>query len=100
MSNVISHPASAYDSRNARTQSIISTIKVLFSELPSAEQERVLDELTEILRPIPAPRAGDVLGALIHLLPKRPEWTVQELKQRIGEHGVEASPKEIYNALG
>jgi len=85
---------------NSRAESIVSTIKVLFSEIPVAEQERVLTDLTEILRPIPAPRAGDVLGALIHLLPKRAGWTVQELKQAIGEHGIAASPKEIYNALG
>jgi hypothetical protein len=82
-----------------RHQTIISTIKVLFGELPFAEQRRLLAELTEILRPIPAPRAGDVLGVLIHLLPKRAGWTVHDLKEAVGQHGIEATPKEIYNAL-
>jgi hypothetical protein len=83
-----------------RADDFISTIKFLFTELPLPDQERVLAQLTEFLRPIPAPRAGDVLGAVIHLLPKRPEWTVQELIDAVGAHNIEATAKEIYNALG
>jgi hypothetical protein len=85
---------------DARAQSIATTIKVLFNELPLPDQERVFAQLAEILRPIPAPRAGDVLGAVVYLLPKRSEWRVQELKKQIDDYGIEASAKEIYNALG
>jgi hypothetical protein len=86
--------------QNRRSDDFASTIKHLFTELPLAEKERVLAQLTEILRPIPAPRAGDVLNAVIHLLPRRTEWTVQELKSAICENQIEATDKEIYNALG
>jgi hypothetical protein len=104
MSNVVQIPTVSVSPRdaheNARAESIISTIKILFGELSIADQKHLLTQLTEILRPIPAPRAGDVLSAVIHLLPKRPDWTVTELKQAIDRHGVEATPKEVYNALG
>jgi hypothetical protein len=83
-----------------RAEAFVSTIKQLFSELALSDQEQVVARLTEILRPIPAPRAGDVLGALIYLLPKRQEWTVQELMDLLLEQGVEHKPKEVYNALG
>jgi hypothetical protein len=85
---------------DARAEGFALTIRQLFTELPLPDKERVHSQLTEILRPIPAPKAGDVLGAIIYLLPKRPEWSVQELKGLIDDYGIEATTKEIYNALG
>jgi hypothetical protein len=84
----------------ARSEAIANTIRVLFAELPVEQQDRLLTELTEILRPIPAPKAGDVLGAIIRFLPRKREWTVDDVKKNVDATGVSASPKEIYNALG
>jgi hypothetical protein len=81
-------------------QKIADAIKLLLSTLSPDDQERVLDEITQVLRPIPAPRAGAVLGAVVQLLPRRTEWTVQDLKQEIAARGVDATPKEVYNSLG
>src|SRR4051794_35920181 len=81
-----------------RSESIAATIKVLFGELPVDQQQNLLTELTEILRPIPAPKAGDVLGAIIRFLPRKREWTVDDVKRNVDATGVSASPKEIYNA--
>jgi hypothetical protein len=104
MSNVATFPASPNSApaapANQLSEAIVSGIRTLVAGLPPQEQERVLREITEMLRPISAPRAGDVLGTLVRLLPKRRDWTVADLKQVIGETGVEASPKEIYNAIG
>ena len=85
---------------DARTENLFATIKTLIRELPRTAQEHLLIEITEMIRPIPAPRAGEVLGTIVHLLGDRSDWTVQELKQEIVKRGVEASAKEIYNALG
>ncbi|MBS0247396.1 MAG: hypothetical protein JSR61_12310 [Proteobacteria bacterium] len=47
-----------------------------------------------------APRAGEVLGTIIRLLPKQKAWSVAELKQHVDQAGVQATDKEIYNAVG
>jgi hypothetical protein len=53
-----------------------------------------------MIGPIPAPRAGEVLGTIVRLFRRGGDWTVHDLKRAISERGVEASSKEIYNALG
>ena len=83
-----------------RSEKIATAIMTLLDPLSPGEREQVLSKLTEMLRPIAAPRAGEVLGAIIKLLPQRRNWTVEDLKATIGNHGIEATPKEIYNALG
>lgn len=88
------------DAPDKRAHDFASTIELLFRELPLPVQERVYAQLSKVLRPIPAPRAGDVLGAVIHLFPKRPEWTVQQLIESLEAAGVEHTPKAVYNALG
>jgi hypothetical protein len=103
MSKVFSFPASPAPAAGAEAQRsdvFISTIKTLVGELSSGEQERLLRELTQMLRPIPAPRAGQLLGTLVRLLPKRRDWTVSDLRQTIEAEGVQASSKELYNAIG
>ncbi len=72
----------------------------LFSELSPVEQAQVFAELSKSVNSIPAPRAGDVLGTLIRVLPRTGQCTVGEIKQNIKAAGVPASPKEIHNALG
>jgi len=85
---------------SARVDDAVATIKSLIARLPKSDQQQVLDKLTKFLRPIPAPRAGDVLGAIVRLLPERRDWTVEDLKRCIDEQKVEASNKSVYNALG
>jgi hypothetical protein len=75
-------------------------IKMLFSALSAPEQERVLQDITAAVRPIAAPRAGEVLGAIVRLLPQQREWTVDEVKQEVLTSGVTATAKEVYNAVG
>jgi hypothetical protein len=84
----------------ASAESVVVAIKTLIAGLARPEQERILTELNKLLRPIPAPRAGEVLGAIVRLLPRRRDWTVDDLKRSIDAETVEARPKEIYNALG
>jgi hypothetical protein len=84
----------------SRSDKIISLVKALITELPQQEQERLLQDITKMLQPIPAPRAGDVLRTIARILSRKEKWTVGELKENIDAHGIRASPKEIYNALG
>jgi hypothetical protein len=124
MSTVAHLPHSTESSPSAevdgRSDQIISVIKVMISDLPPPEQEqrmvsvikglirgvsdsereRLLAHITEMLRPIPASRGGEVYRTIVRLLPKQKSWTVEHLKQRIEAHGVEASAKAVYNALG
>ncbi len=41
-----------------------------------------------------------MLGTIVRLLPDREEWTVADFKHEVASEGVEATTKEIYNALG
>lgn len=68
--------------------------------LSAQEQEQVLKEVTEKLRPIPVPRAGDVLSKIVNLIPRDRDWTVKELKNRVEQQGDTVADKEIYNAIG
>ena len=78
---------------------LLAVIDLLCGLLPP-EQEPLLRKIVATVRPIIVPRAGNVLGAISSLLPQRPEWTTGEIKQEIKSLGMEASAKEIYNALG
>ena len=107
MSNVarFSHsPPQAIDAgASPLSQSVVDAIKMLVGGLSDTERARVLAEITELIRPIPAHRAGDVLGAVIRFLPKlnKPEgWTVDEVKKHVANQGVEAPAKDVYNAIG
>ncbi|WP_315729005.1 hypothetical protein [Bradyrhizobium sp. SZCCHNS2015] len=87
--------------RRARIEKIaLGILNSTFEALSEDDRQDVLDKLTELLRPIPAPRAGDVLGAIVKVLPLRKQWTVQHLREEVAEKGVSANPKEVYNAIG
>jgi hypothetical protein len=83
----------------ARAENVVSAIKLLIAGLPPPEQERVLIELNRQFRPIPTERAGDVLATIVRLLPSRRQWKVEDLRQGVDAQNVEATPKEVYNAL-
>ena len=104
MSKLVPFPSKPSDSQplgaDVSAQSVFDAIKTLVSGLSPDDRSRLLREITEIVVPIPAPRAGEVLGAIIRLLPSRKAWTIEELKQCVAERGVEAEAKEVYNAVG
>lgn len=81
-------------------QAIVSAIGTLIDGLSPAQKELLLRKVTEKLRPIPVPQAGDVLGIVVQLLPRDRQWTVAELKQQVEKQGVPVTAKEIHNALG
>src|SRR5688572_20181652 len=54
-----------------RSDQFAEAIKVLLSTLSPQQRDQVLRKVTEKLRPIPAPRAGEVLEAIVLALPQR-----------------------------
>ncbi|WSH64914.1 hypothetical protein U8Q05_25850 [Rhizobium ruizarguesonis] len=81
-------------------QSIADAIKFMLANLREDDRETVLAEITEFVRPIPVERAGDVLGAIVKFVQKNQNITVDEIKQAVLHAGIEAKPKEVYNAIG
>jgi hypothetical protein len=79
---------------------VIDSIKHLMSLLGPVEREQVLKELTRASNFFPPAKAEEVMGTIIKLFPRDRAWSVAELKGKIAEHGIEAKPKEVYNAIG
>jgi hypothetical protein len=79
---------------------IVSAIDMLIDGLSPTEKEQVLRKVTDKLRPIPVPQAGDVLGIVVQLIPRDRQWTIAELKRCIEEEGTPITAKEIHNAVG
>jgi hypothetical protein len=88
------------ESSDTRTEAMVAAIITLIDGLSPSDRERVLQRLTERLRPIPVPRAGGVLGVVVQLIPRDRDWTVKEIKQRAEEAGELMGEKALYNALG
>lgn len=83
-----------------RVDAMVRGILSLLETLTPAEKQAVVRRITDALRPIRTPNAGDVLGVVVQLIPRTGEWTVEDLKKTIEQSGIEATPKEVYNALG
>ncbi len=96
MAKITQIPSSADHVLDQRTEKIFDAIRTLLDALSPAEQERVL----RAVRPSATPRAGEVLGTVVRLLPSKSEWTVGEIKQDVAAAGIKATAKEIYNAIG
>ena len=96
MAKIAHIPSPADRASNQRTEKIIDAIRTLLDALSPAEQERVF----RAVRPSATPRAGEVLGAVVRMLPSKSEWTVGEIKQDVAAAGIKATAKEIYNAIG
>jgi predicted transcriptional regulator of viral defense system len=56
--------------------------------------------LAESIRPEPGSKAGDVLGTILRFLPKRRDWSVRDIKENVSAHGVKATDKQVFNAVG
>ena len=103
MSDIARFPLSRKPSDPAidpQSETIGEAVKKLFGALPKLEQQRILNELTATLEPFAFPRAGEVLGAIVRLLPQKQNWSVADVKAEVAATGIQAEPKEIYNALG
>lgn len=96
MAKITQIPSPADHALDQRTEKIFDAIRTLLDALSPAEQERVL----RAVRPSATPRAGEVLGAVVRLLPSKSEWTVGEIRQDVASAGIKATAKEIYNAIG
>ncbi len=93
--------AVAHDSQlTPRAEVTVDEIRTLLKGLSPDERKQVLNQIEALLRPIPAPRAGDVLGAVVRVVPLRKKWTISEIKSEVVAQGVKASDKELYNAVG
>jgi len=77
---------------------IAEAIRILLASLSEQERAQVLRNL--VPHPLSMPKAGDVLTCVLRAFPPKKETTVEEVKQHVAAEGVEATPKEIYNALG
>jgi hypothetical protein len=82
-----------------RVTKVADAIKAILGTLSPDEQQEVLDQITRAVRPIDAPRAGEVLGTIIRWMPREREWTVEEAKRVVFERSA-ATPKEVHNAIG
>ena len=99
MAHTCAQSDSAYDTEQVRVEKTLDLIRTLVASLPDADRARFLRELTAAIAPMSSSRAGEVLGAIVRLLPQRPSWTVADLKRSIDERGISATPKEVYNAV-
>jgi len=89
------------DEAAERTKAYARAVQIMLDALPLAERETVIRLLSESVRPSEAgSKAGDVLGVLLRLLPKNERWTVEDFRKGIEQHGVEATDKQMFNAIG
>jgi len=75
-------------------------IEALWSRLPEADRATVLRRLSMKIPRSPTPRAGPVLDSVVSVLLRKHSWSVSEIKEAVANDGIEAKPKEIYNAIG
>jgi hypothetical protein len=85
---------------DAAAQELAAAIETMLSRASLAERETVIRLLAEKLKPNTSAKAGDVLGVILRILPKRTEWTVSDLKKGVADRGVTATPKQVFNAVG
>lgn len=82
------------------SQDVIHMILSLVQQLPEQDRERALEMLEKAIHPIQAPNAGEVLSAIVRMLPRQKEWNIKDIKQLVLEEVRSASGKEVSNALG
>jgi hypothetical protein len=85
---------------DAHAESVVTAFKALLAGLSPEQQERVRADLYKSFPPNSAPRAGQVLGTILRLVPRDRPFTIEDVKKGIESEGVQATAKAIYNALG
>ncbi len=96
--NTADAPQNALD--DAHAESVLAAFKALLAGLSPEQQERVRAELFKSFPPNSSPRAGQVLGTILKLVPRDRAFTIEEVKKSIEAEGIQATAKAIYNALG
>lgn len=80
---------------------IADAIWGLFDRLPREDKDALVSQLFKAARPlIPASRAGEVLATVAKFLPKRRDWTAEQIRQEVSAAGITASTREVFNAIG
>ncbi|OOO32817.1 hypothetical protein EFR00_30265 [Rhizobium sophoriradicis] len=82
------------------SQEVADQIRALLENVPQESREAILAAISEYVRPIPVERAGDVLGTVVRFVQRKQEVTVEDVKEAVREAGLDATPKEVYNAIG
>jgi hypothetical protein len=84
---------------DAHAESVVTALKALFAGLSPAQQERVRAELLKSSS-FALPRAAQVLGTILKLVPRDRPFTIEEVKKSVEAEGIQATAKAIYNSLG
>jgi len=85
---------------DAIAEGVVAAIKTLLSSLPPEQQKRARDQIFRAFPPENPPRAGQVLGTILKLVPRDRPFTIEEVKKSVESEGIQATAKAIYNALG
>jgi hypothetical protein len=104
VSALATQPSAELTATEASPHHIADLVMGLLAGLSEFERERFLQILTERVQAIATPRAGKTLGAVVDHFKQerdRPEpLTIEDIRAAISKRGVQATPKEVYNALG
>lgn len=79
-----------------RSAAVWAIRQILSGLSPIARRE----VLRQIETGIETPRAGCALAFITDWMPREGIWSVAQAQVAIDEAGVEATPKEVYNAVG
>jgi hypothetical protein len=96
--NAVDAAGNALD--DAHAESVVTAFKALLAGLSPEQQERVRAALFKSFPQNSTPRAGQVLGTILKLVPRDRAFTIDEVKKSIEAEGIQATVKAIYNALG
>lgn len=89
-------PRSSNDDRDEQT---LQAVRLLVQSLSAEKRAQLAHELAQSeLDQEPGP--SGVLATIIKYLPRGRSVTVADLRKEVANRGVEAEPKEIYNAIG
>jgi hypothetical protein len=91
-------PHNAVD--DAYAESVVTAFKALLAGLSPEQQERVRSAIFQAFPQNSTPRAGQVLGTILKLVPRDRAFTIEEIKKKVEAEGIQATVKAIYNALG
>jgi hypothetical protein len=94
---------SASDARPYEIAVLLTQVMAGF-KLTDFERELVLQKMNELNLTISAPRAGKTLGAVVDYVRREKHAgetiSLEEVRAALGRNEIQATPKEIYNALG
>jgi hypothetical protein len=89
---------------SALALTVETAIHALLNTLTPEDCQTVLARLQAQRPANPTPRAGEVLGAVVHVLEheraRRSQWSVSDIKEAVKSAGIDASDKQFYNAIG